>query len=158
MRRGDVWRQPLSIGIGSAHDFSDCVPIICQQRVAHLLSRVANAFEDLEHFGVAVDMTLEHFPVVDSRHARLAGVANHKAAIDFVFFNGQMLALDSVRSQMNAGSRAVERRIIILNARGNFDDGRFDVGGNTDKAAFIISITGQTVQRADQSDRQRGRS
>ena len=125
-------------------------------RVAHLLGRVTNPFENLEHLGVAVDMTLEHFPVVDSRKTRLARVANHKAAIDFFFFNRQMFVLDAVSTQVNAGSRAVQRRIIILNARGNFDDRRFEVRGNSDEAAFVVSIPYQSIQRADKRDRQRG--
>ena len=102
----------------------------CQQRVAHLLGRIANALEDLKHFRVTVNVTLEDFPVIDSRKTRLAGVADHKAAIEFVFINRQMLALDPVSSQVNTRGRTVERRIIILDAGRNLDDCRFDIRGN----------------------------
>src|SRR4030095_13484777 len=110
----DVWRQTLSIRIGAPHDLCDGNPIAFQERVAHLLGRIANALKNFKEFRVTIDMALENLPVIDSRKTRLAGIANHKSAIDLVFINRQMLALDPVGSQVNTRGRTVERRIIIL--------------------------------------------
>ena len=104
MRGCDHRRQALAVRIGGAHCFCYGIPVVGQQRSAHLHRGVADAFEDLEHVRLAVDVTLEHFPVINPRMARLARVTNHELALNFGFVDSQMFAIDSIQIEMDAGS------------------------------------------------------
>ena len=58
---------------------------------------------------------------------------------------------------MYAGcQRHTGRRVIVLKAGGNPNDGGFDVGGDGDELPLVVTIADQSIESADASDCQRG--
>ena len=79
------------------------------------------------HFAIAIDVGLGHFPIIDAGIAGRAGVAEHDAAIEIVKIHRNRDAPYAGRSQFDGADAAVQRRVVILHARGHANDLRFHV-------------------------------
>src|SRR5690349_12001879 len=55
---------------------------------------------------------------------------------------------------MHRRNRAEERRIVVLKSSRHFDHCRFNVRSDRHKLAFVVTITHQSIQRADAGDRE----
>jgi hypothetical protein len=80
VQRGDVRRKLFALRVSGFQNLADRVPVVFQQRAAKAYSRVADAFENLKDFPVAVDVAFGDLPVVDTGVARLARVDDDDAA------------------------------------------------------------------------------
>ena len=84
MRCGDIWREPLAIGVRHYENIAEIIPFACEEALSGSDCRIANAFKDLKDLAVAVDMPFCDLPVVNAGIARLARVADGDAAFERV--------------------------------------------------------------------------
>src|SRR5437867_2363409 len=83
-----------------------------------------------KHVLVAVDMSLEDFPIIDSRLSRSSRIRQHKTRLDFFRCDRHGFAVNSISVKMNCAHPAIERWIVILAPSRNRDDLRFDILSN----------------------------
>src|SRR5579863_4215528 len=110
------------------------------------------------YFLIAVDMRLEHFPIVDSRLPRLSGVAQHQAIFELANIQSQLDAPLAARRRFNRGRSAKRRRIMILRAGRNFDYDGFRVAADMNPIDFALAGSGEAVQRGANRHRHRTRT
>jgi hypothetical protein len=67
-----------------ANQSAHFVPIVAQERCAHLARDIRDLLEIAGHAPVAINVSHENFPIVDGGLPRLSGVAEHQAALEFV--------------------------------------------------------------------------
>src|ERR1051326_234713 len=155
VRRRDVGREPFAVRVGGAHDLADTLPVGDGERLTHLARRVANLLKEVEDDGVALDVRLEHLPVVDARKPRLARVADDDSPLDLFGVNVNRLAPDARGLEVDGVRVAVERAVVVLKSRGHADHLRLDVGGDDDELARRVAVADQPVERADARDGER---
>ncbi len=78
----------------------------------------------------AADLSFEDFPVVDAVPARLAGVTDQDAALEFIEIDAQFDAMLAAGGKFNRGGAAKGRRVVVLGASGNVDDDSLGVAAD----------------------------
>src|ERR1700730_1008051 len=147
-------RESFPIRISDAHYRAHLCPIVSQQSLTHAHCGIPNAIEEFKQFRVAINVTLEDVPVISSRKAGLAGVADRNSVFEFCFVDLQRFPLNPCRTKMYAGGSAVEGRIIILETCGHPNHRGFYVGSDGDEPALVVAISYQAIEGADAGDRQ----
>ena len=80
LRRCDVGRETFASRMRFGQDLAESGPVFFLQSGTSIFRCVADAFEDVEYFRVAVDVSFCDLPIVRSGISRLAGVAYDDAA------------------------------------------------------------------------------
>src|SRR5713226_4527952 len=92
-------------------------------------------------------MRLKNFPVVDAVLARLAGVSDHYAALEFVQIDAQFDAMLTAGRQFNGRGATESRRVMILRSSGNIDDDGFGVAADVDPVDLALPCSGEAIER-----------
>ena len=100
----------------------------------HIAGEGDDFVEVTEDVAVAVDMGLEHFPVVDAGLAGRAGIGEQEAHLDFFRRDGHGSAANAIGIEIDGADAAVEGGIIILAAGGHADDLSLDVLGESTRS------------------------
>src|SRR5258707_5961191 len=144
--RGDGGQVPFAEGPLFAHQAPSLGPVGFFESQAHFLSYFGNALEAVLHSALAADVRLEDFPVVDAVLARLAGVSDHHAALEFVEIHAQFDAMLTAGREFNGGGATKGRRGMILCFRGkNYEDGLLvgAYGGPSQLSLPLVRGTGE---------------
>src|SRR5262245_4784620 len=123
----DAGREPLAVLPFLCDGRTDAIPIATRQPFAHSGGRVTNTLEAVEHVPIAVDMFLRDFPVVRSRVARLARVAQDDSAFELAKVDLERNAVDAIDIEFERSDPSVERRPVVLQPGRNGNRLRFDV-------------------------------
>src|SRR5471030_2357702 len=100
-------------------------------------------------------MGFKNFPIVDAVLARLAGVADHDAALEFIEIHAQLYAALAARREFY-GRGATERgRIMVLRAGGDVDDDGFGVAADVDPVFLTLTSAGKAIKRGANGHRHR---
>src|SRR5205807_1579654 len=108
----------------------DLIPVAVNQGAVHGAGYQGNLFEVAEYVAVAIDVRLEHFPIVDAGFAWRPRIGEHEPGFNLLWGNRDSLAVNAVDVEVDGTDPAVKGRIVVLAARGHVDDLRFDVLGN----------------------------
>lgn len=148
--RADGWQIPATVIPLFLHQAPDFAPLPAFEGGAHGLRDLGNDFEIAEYATVAIYVRAIYFPIVDSRLARLAGVANHDAAFEFIEIDFQRFPADAAGLEMDGRGAAECRREMILRASGNFDDDGFDIAADFNPGDAIVAGMCQAIERGAQ--------
>src|SRR2546425_682192 len=149
-RRRDGGQVALAKFPFLAHQSPDFAPTPPLERGADAPRHHSNPFEVAPDAPVAVNVRLEHLPVVNARLPRLPGVTEHQAALELVKIDAQRLAALAAGGEFDGVGAAKRGRVVVLRARGHMDYDGFGVPANMDPLLKAKACAGQPIEgRAD---------
>ena len=92
-------------------------------------------------------MRFVDFPIVDAMLARLAGITDDHATLEFVQIHTQFNAMLTAGRELDRSSAAEGGRIVILGSGRNIDDDGFGVAADVDPVDLAHACSGEAVQR-----------
>src|SRR6202030_552422 len=95
---------------------------------------------------VAVDVPLEHFPVVDAMLPGFSCVAQDEPALQFVEIAAEDFTPLAARREYNGGRAAESRRVMVLCPCWHSDDNGLDVAADVDPFFTAQTSAGSPVQ------------
>src|SRR5262245_54074 len=119
VRRCDAGSQSPSIGPLDRNLSPDLVPVLPFERRPHGRSRIANALEAVEYFGIAVQVSLGNLPVVRAGVARCTGIGEHNPSFELDRVHVQADAADAGHGKLDGRHAAVERGSVVLDPGGH---------------------------------------
>src|SRR6185369_17720619 len=111
--------------------------------------------KQFEQLRIAVDVSLVNLPIVDTGKSRLARVADRDSLFELLGVDVERLSLDSISIEMHAQHTTEQRRVVILKTSRHLDHRRLNVRRDRHKLPFVVTITNETIQRANTSNRER---
>jgi len=141
-----------------AQQTSRLVPAPVLQRGPHGHGDGSDLFKVAVYPGLAVNVRLGHFPVIDAGIARRARIGQHKPLIQFVEIHRNARSSDPRRAQLKRTDPPIHRRIVILRAGGNPNHLRLNVLRDLAKLLQTVSGMGEAVERAADGNHHRRRS
>src|SRR6267378_2713770 len=131
-----------------AHQAAGFIPIGFFQRHAHFLGNFRDALQTFLDGALPSDLRFENFPIVDPVLARLAGVADHHAALELVQVHTQFDAMLAAGREFDGGSAAEGWRVMVLRARRHIDYDGLGVAADMDPIDFALPCSRETIKRS----------
>ena len=129
------------------HQAAQFRPAVADERRAHLARHVCDLLEIFLHAPPAVDVILEHFPIVDARLPRLAGVAEHQPPVELLQIARQRFAPFATGCQMDGHGPAERGRIVVLRPRRHANDDCFHVAADVNPVFLFQPGAGEFIER-----------
>jgi hypothetical protein len=115
-----------------AHQAANLVPLAPLERGTQRLRNDRDFLQILRNTTVAIDMALEHFPIVDAMLPGLACIAKDQSALEFVEIARKSFAPLTAGREHDRGSAAKRRRVMILGTCGYANDDGLDIAADVD--------------------------